>query len=107
MLHRAERASTSRRADRPKKLHGTPLLPITALRGSGPVAEVASLSALERLAKLYESAIMVLEGESGTDYLVWENGLLYRYSTNPAAPTTGYAAAGVDRLRATRRERPE
>ncbi|MGN6252134.1 MAG: hypothetical protein ACTHNS_10015 [Marmoricola sp.] len=45
----------------------------------GPVAELASMDALADVAKRYESTIVHLTTPEGGDYVVWDNGFLYRY----------------------------
>ena len=45
------------------------------------MADVLSIEALADLAKRYESMIMHVRGAEVHDYLVWDNGLLYRYQT--------------------------
>jgi hypothetical protein len=55
------------------------------------MADVTSMEALATLAKRYESMIMhVVEG-GGDSYLVWDNGMLYRYR-----PLTGAGPAVSD-----------
>lgn len=43
----------------------------------GPVADVAGMDALAEIAKRYES--MILHVSEPEAYLVWDNGMLYRY----------------------------
>lgn len=52
----------------------------------GPVADLSSMEALANLAKQYESKIMHVNGERGDAYLVWDNGMLYRYQPAVATP---------------------
>lgn len=63
-----------------RALYGSQLLPVRAVTiPSGPVAEVATIASLAELAKRYESMIMHLVDDRGDAYLVWDNGMLYRY----------------------------
>jgi hypothetical protein len=61
--------------------HGSHLVSITALtqpRGA-TIADVATIDDLIKMAKQYESKIMEFQVPRETQYLLWDNGLLYRY----------------------------
>ncbi len=67
-------------SSRIRALYGGQLVQIRALSlPAGPVADVASMSALAELAKKYESMVMHLSDETGDSYLVWDQGMTYRY----------------------------
>ena len=71
---------TTGEQERIRALYGSQLVPVTEFTvEGGPIAEVASISALADLAKRYESMIMHLSSRAGDSYLVWDNGMLYRY----------------------------
>jgi hypothetical protein len=53
---------------------------------SVPVADVGSLDALVDLAEKYESMIMENKDVDGSTYLLWDDGMLYRYTIG--TPTT-------------------
>lgn len=75
--------------DRIRTLYGSLLVPIDSFAlPTGPVADVASIEALADLAKRYESRVLHLRGDGreGDCYLVWDNGMLYRYRS-AAAPS--------------------
>jgi len=75
---------TTGESERIRALYASQLLPVRSLRlPDGPVAEVASMSALADLAKQYETKIMHLRGEGGDSYLLWDDGMLYRYGDGP------------------------
>lgn len=77
--------------ERIRALYGSHLVPVRALNvPEGPIAEVSSMSALAELAKRYESMIMHVPGEEADSYLVWDNGMLYRYTVGK--PGANYAA---------------
>lgn len=42
------------------------------------------MSALAELAKRYESMIMHVSDEAADSYVVWDNGMLYRYAAGGA-----------------------
>lgn len=65
-------------ATRIRALYGSHLVEVRSLAlRDGPVADVSGMDALGELAKRYESMIMhVTDPEA---YLVWDNGMTYRY----------------------------
>jgi hypothetical protein len=66
--------------DRIRALYGARLVPVERLASHfGPVADVSSIDALAELAKRYESMIMVVREGDADSYVVWDNGILYRY----------------------------
>ena len=72
--------------ERIRALYASQLLPVRSLRiPEGPVAEVASISALADLAKRYETMIMHLCEAGGDTYLLWDDGMLYCYGDGAAA----------------------
>ena len=75
------RDRTAGETERIRAMYGTQLVRLNDLAlPDGPVAEVATIAALADLAKRYESMIMhVSRDDDGDSYLVWDNGLLYRY----------------------------
>ena len=90
-----------------RTLYASRLVEVRSLQlTGGSVADVASMDALAELAKRYESMIMHVDGPDGEAYLVWDNGLVYRYRPvtatavpeRPAAAATGRgdAPAGED-----------
>jgi hypothetical protein len=83
-----------------RALYGSQLLPVRSLaRADGPVAEVGSMSALADLAKEYESRIMHIAEAQRDSYLVWDNGMLYRYTVGePAALSAEGHSTGNERL---------
>jgi hypothetical protein len=63
-----------------RTLYGSQIVDVHGLTlRDGPVADVTSMDSLADLAKRYESMIMRLPGLDGDEYLVWDNGLTYRY----------------------------
>lgn len=52
----------------------------------GPVAELGSMDALADVAKRYESTIVHVSTPEGGDYVVWDNGFLYRYRVVEPTP---------------------
>lgn len=51
------------------------------LRRPVPIADVGSLKDLVKLAEKYESMVMENVSSGGTTYVVWDNGMIYRYIT--------------------------
>lgn len=71
--------------DRIRTLYGSLLVPVSSLEvPSAAVAEVASIGALVELAKRYESMIMHRHREDGDEYMVWDDGMLYRFAPQRA-----------------------
>ncbi len=78
--------------DRIRALYGAQLVPVTAISPhDGPVVDVASIEALAELAKKYESMIMQVAEVDADAYLVWDNGVLYRYRS-PHQPSDAQEA---------------
>lgn len=66
--------------DRIRALYGAQLVPVTAIDAHyGPIVEVTGIEALAELAKKYESMIMQLMEPEADSYLVWDNGIMFRY----------------------------
>ncbi|MGH3413861.1 MAG: hypothetical protein ACRDPH_12360 [Marmoricola sp.] len=84
-------------AARIRTLYGSQIVEVSALSvHEGPVADVAGMDALADLAKRYESMIMHVSGDDDT-YLVWDNGMLYRYRLPAAeAPEPSRRAHSAD-----------
>lgn len=83
-------------------LYGSRLVQVNAMSTvDGPIADVASISALAELAKRYEAVIMHLNDGHDT-YAVWDNGLMYRYRPSkrydPADRTIHHNELGADPL---------
>lgn len=66
-------------AARIRTLYGSMIVEVRQLSvpDAGPVADVTSMDSLAELAKRYESMIMHVSDPDA--YLVWDNGMLYRY----------------------------
>jgi len=82
-------------AARIRALYGSRLVDVRSLSlPEGPVADVAGMEALAEIAKRYES--MILHATEPEAYLVWDNGMLYRYrpvtELRPLARRAGHAA---------------
>jgi hypothetical protein len=75
-----------------RALYGSRIVDVAHLSlHEGPVADVATMDALAELAKRYES--MIMHVSSPEAYLVWDNGMLYRYSPVPVLqPVGGHVA---------------
>lgn len=68
--------------DRIRALYGAHLVPVEAVTAhTGPVADVTSMEALADLAKRYEAVIMHVAADNADTYAVWDNGILYRYTS--------------------------
>jgi hypothetical protein len=79
--------------ERIRTLYGSQLVPVDSLAvPQGPVADVATIESLADLAKRYESMIMHVEHPDADVYLVWDNGMLYRFR----APHQALVAADED-----------
>lgn len=52
----------------------------------GPAAELGSMDALADVAKRYESTIVHVTTPEGGDYVVWDNGFVYRYRVVEPTP---------------------
>lgn len=79
------RSGDRNEAARIHALYGAHLIEVRELSlKDGPIAEVASMDALADLAKKYESMVMHIRRDDGDAYLLWDNGMLYRY--RPARP---------------------
>ncbi len=79
------RSGKQNEAARIHALYGAHLIEVRELSlKDGPIAEVASMDALADLAKKYESMVMHIRRDDGDAYLLWDNGMLYRY--RPASP---------------------
>lgn len=76
--HRAE--PTVRRRDRSLVISITGY----SLSRDEPVVDVASLGDLFEVAKKYESVVMEHATPERTEYFVWDDGLMYRFSTSGA-----------------------
>ena len=84
--------------ERIRAVYGGQLLAVRAVAiPDCPVAEVASIDALAQLAKRYESMIMQVDEPAGDAYLVWDNGMLYRY--RPEAEPSSVVELSDDRRR--------
>lgn len=80
-------------SERIRALYGSQLTPVRSVHlPNGPVAEVASIAALADLAKRYEATIMHLVEDDVDVYVVWDNGMLYRYSAGEIRSTADAAA---------------
>jgi hypothetical protein len=90
--------------ERIRALYGGQLVPIRSLSlPDGPIADVTSIAALAELAKKYESMIMHLADETGDSYLVWDQGMTYRYCPAATRPPAGPSGRnGHDDSRAAR-----
>jgi hypothetical protein len=64
-----------------------------------PIADLASLDALVEIAKKYETVILELRDEAGTDFLLWDDGLAFRYRHGPRPEP-------APPVKATRKPRP-
>ncbi len=74
------RSGEEHEGERIQTLYGAHLVEVRDLTlKDGPVAELSSIDSLADLAKKYESKIMHVRREGGDDYLVWDNGMLFRY----------------------------
>ena len=79
------RSGKQNEAARIHALYGAHLIEVRELSlKDGPIAEVASMDALADLAKKYESMVMHVRRDDRDAYLLWDNGMLYRY--RPARP---------------------
>ena len=76
--------------DRIAALYGTFLVPTDSIIVPDvPVADVSSIDALADLAKRYEARILHVRGDGDAEmdcYLVWDNGMLFRYRSASRAP---------------------
>jgi len=83
------RSGEANEPSRIRTLYGAHLIEVRELElRDGPVADVASMDSLADLAKKYESMIMHVRRDGDDSYLVWDNGMLYRYRpVRPAAPS--------------------
>lgn len=73
---------------RVRKKHSSIIVAATAvhLRGA-PVADVSSLEALVEIAKKYETMILELPVQGHTEYLLWDDGMVFRFqATDPDQP---------------------
>lgn len=81
--------------DRFRAMYGSLLVPVNGLSTpDSAITEVASMGALVELAKRYEAMILHQRRDDGDDYMVWDNGMLYRYSIGAVERT----AAQVDEV---------
>ncbi len=48
-----------------------------------PVADLDALDALVEIAKKYETVVLELPDELGADFVVWDDGLAFRYRHGP------------------------
>jgi hypothetical protein len=72
--------------DRFRAMYGSMLVPVQEFAPRrGPVAAVSSMGALVEVAKRYESMIMHRQHEHGDDYMVWDSGMVYRYTIGEPA----------------------
>lgn len=79
-----------------RTLYGSQIVEVRELSSAGgPIADLASMESLAELAKRYESMIMHVADSSGTGeaYLLWDNGMTYRY--RPAAGALPRIGAGA------------
>lgn len=76
--------------DRIAALYGAFLVPTDSIIVPDvPVADVSSMDALADLAKRYEARILHVRGDGDAEmdcYLVWDNGMLYRYRSAAPSP---------------------
>jgi hypothetical protein len=73
-------------AARFRLINAARIVPVSRLSlRNGPVADVDSLQALADLAKRYDSVIMHLSESGQEEFLVWDNGMAYRYRPYDAA----------------------
>lgn len=67
-------------------LYGSRIVEIESISlDEEPVADVASIDVLADLAKKYDSQMMHLESDGVHHYLVWDQGLVYRYRASERA----------------------
>ncbi|MGH3497099.1 MAG: DUF5305 family protein [Nocardioidaceae bacterium] len=79
-------SGSSGERDRIRTLYGTRIVQVRALAlPDVPVADVGNIDSLAELAKRYESMILQVSDQPGDAYLVWDNGMLYRY--RPSQPS--------------------
>jgi hypothetical protein len=62
------------------------------LRGA-PVVDIASLDALVEIAKKYETMILELSVHEHTEYLIWDDGMVFRFRDVAGLATTPSDAA--------------
>jgi hypothetical protein len=70
------------------------------LRGA-PVADLASLGDLVEVARRQDTVVLELTDELGADYLIWDDGIVFRFRHGPEMPPNSDLApgprAGTDR----------
>lgn len=75
--------------------HGSRIVTTTALDlHEGPVVDLAWMQDLVELAKRYESTVLHVPDPDGDQFLVWDNGLTYRYRA--AARATSASTDALD-----------
>jgi hypothetical protein len=78
----------SNERDRVRALYGSLLVPVRDLATPGAaIAEVATMGSLAEVAKRYEAMIMHHRRDDGDDYMVWDNGMLYRHTIGAPQPS--------------------
>jgi hypothetical protein len=83
------RGASATDRDRVRALYGSLLVPVDNLVTPGAaVAEVSTMGALAEIAKRYECMIMHSRKDDRDEYMVWDNGILYR-RTVPNAVADG------------------
>jgi hypothetical protein len=81
------RVRASDEVTRLRRKHVSLIVPVSDFAfGDRPVAEVSSFTALIELAKKYEAVVMELQTGASTTYLVWDNGMVYRYRAGRGEP---------------------
>jgi hypothetical protein len=81
--------------------HDSDIISITSFTRprSGALANVESIDAMVGLAKKYEAVIMELPSEKSVEYLLWDNGLLFRHEHSLQPRVDSDDAASRDLVR--------
>lgn len=74
---------------RTRKKNSSLIVPATAahLRGA-PMVDVTTLDALVEIAKKYETVIIELPAHDGHEYLLWDDGMVFRFHDADEDPST-------------------
>jgi hypothetical protein len=73
-------------------MYGSLIVPVRTFNAPpGPIAEIATMGSLAELAKRYEAMIMHRRGDDRDEYMVWDNGMLYRHTVMAAVPSDSQA----------------